>query len=621
MEKLLSFVFKHKFYLLLTFVACFAYSHLFLNRAYVEVEIDCKQHSTFELYWAEADGGFSQYRRAEIHVRPDKKRYEFYLTNLKKIGKLRVDTHNFQGEIDLRKLKISQPGYGEILLQGKNGWGALQPLGHIEKVDTSDKGITVFSNGNDPMFLLQIPPTNKTIAISTYLIHFFVIAALVFLLVTAAGKLNIQLNYVPVLLLGILLLIAAIAYITADRYHPDELAHVTAAAYYTDHWKPPVVEDESIRHTYSAYGASRLNTGEIYYFFAGKFAKLLQFFPMDGFLPYRLFNVFLFALIFLRTLITPQTRLLAVPFLISPQLWYAFSYCTSDAFALFIAFGAGCQLLVEDSFFNNFLRDKMSLKQIGRVILTGLCFSLLFLLKSNFYPYIAAIGVVLAINWYLDKYDIGRKKFATKCVAVAVVLLCFLGIHKSVDVSVNGWDKKARVVALQNEIAIPVFNMTSPLEERSPLFTIKERGQSLHTLLFVHRWFEKTFRSSFGVYGHSSIMGPEGYYDGVRWIGTAFFLFFICSVLLRAPWVFKCEATVLLGLSVALIAASIHHSWTMEIQAQGRYLFPIFSVFGLIYARNFKYINASMFGLFVSVMFLLSSWSFITEAIYRIPRG
>lgn len=619
MVKLLNLIFKHKFYLFLTVLCCFGYSYLFMDRAHVEVEFFSKQKSTFEMYWADSDGGYSQYKRVETHVRPHSNQYSFYLTDLRKIGKIRVDTHNFPGEVTIKSIKISQPGYGEITLNNHSGWDMLVPLHNIDQAEVTKNGLAIVSSNNDPMFELQIPAPTTSTSPYVYLVHFLIIAVFLWLILKSVGKLNEQFAYVPMLLFGILLLITVIACTTRDSYHPDEGVHAAAAAYYIDHWKPPVVEDETIRHTYSVYGSSRLNSGEIYYFIAGKFAKLLEVLPLDGHLPYRLFNVFLFSLIFLRTLLTPQTRLLAIPFLISPQLWYAFSYCTSDAFALFIAFGAGCQVLVDDSFFNNYLRDRFSLKQIGRVALTGVCFSLLFLLKSNFYPYIAAVAVVILTSWYVDKYQIGRGRFFKKCIAVGFVTLCFLAVHKSVDVSVNGWDKKERVVKLQNEIAEPMFNMTSPLEVRSPLFTIKERGTSLHTLLVAYRWFEKSFRSSFGLYGHSTIMGPEGYYNGVRWFGGAFLIFFIGSILLRSPWVYKGETLVLLGLSGALIAASIHHSWTMEIQAQGRYLFPIFSMFGLMYARNYKYINDKMFTMFVTGMFLLSSWSFIIEAIDRIP--
>lgn len=620
MTALLKRVNTYRFYLFLVILCCSLYSLLVLNRAFVEVVVDSPQKSTFELFWAKKDGGYSQYRRVVAHVTPGEKKYRFYLRNLHHISKLRVDTHNFEGQVTIKKLIFSQPGYGKIAFNAESDWRQLIAVNHIESVSCSDKGMTVVSNGNDPMFELSVPVRPHTHGFTVYFFSFLVIAVLVLLIMTTLGHLNKELQFVPILLSGILLLICVIAFTTVDSYHPDETAHAAAVAYYTDHWKPPVVEDPAIRHTFSVYGASRLNNGEIYYFIAGKFAKALEYFPLTGFLPYRLFNVFLFGLIVLRTFWVPQARLLAIPFLISPQLWYSFSYCTSDAFALFIAFSAGCQVMVENSLLNRYLFQRFTYKKIFNLVAVALCFALLLYAKKNFYPYAAALGITILVSWYINRYELEWRVFVKKIFALCLVVLCLAAVPKGIDISVNGFDKSARLIKLQEEIAKPAFNMASPLEVRSSYFTIKERGQSLHTLLFVHRWFEKTFRSSFGVYGHTTIMGPEGYYNGVRWVGVAFFFFLVGTILLKSPLINKVELVLLLGLSALLIAASVHHSWTMEIQAQGRYLFPIFSMLALLYARNYRYINAKMFTLFVSVLFVLSSYSFITQAIERIPR-
>lgn len=620
MTTLWTIINKHKFYLFLVVLCCFIYSSLVLNRAFVEVVVDSPKKSPFEIFWSKDDGGYSVHRHATVYMKPGVKKYRFYLSNLHYIGKLRIDTHNFEGVVTVKKLTLSQPGYGEVVFHSENDWKQLTPLNHIAGVSFSDKGMTVESNGNDPMFEVKIPVRPSTNPYTLYFGSFVVIAGLIFLLIRALGQLNKELQFVPVIMIGILLLICVVAFTTADGYHPDETAHATAAAYYKDHWKPPLVEDPAIRHTFSPYGTSRLNSGEIYYFFAGKFAKALEHIHLSGYLPYRLFNVFLFSLIVLRCFLFPQTRLLAVPFLLSPQIWYVFSYSTSDAFSLFIAFSAGCQVLLKDSLFNKYLYHRFSYKKIFNVVIAAICFTLVLYLKKTYYPYAAALGIVVLFSWYSNRHDLEWRVVLKKMAAMCIVVLCFAAIPKAVDVSVNGFDKSKRKFELQKEIAEPRFNLASPLEVRSPLFTIKERGQSLDTLLFGHRWFEKTFRTSFGVYGHTTIMGPEGYYDAVRWVAVVFFFYFLSTLILKAQWIYKAEAGMLLGLGCLLIVASIHHSWTLEIQAQGRYLFPIFSIFGLLYARNYRLYNAKAFTTLVSVMFILSAYSFITQAIGRIPR-
>ena len=102
-------------------------------------------------------------------------------------------------------------------------------------------------------------------------------------------------EYVPFCMACVLALILAMACLSKKNNHPDEFVHVRAAAYYHDHWIPPKVCASGTEHTYSSHGISRLNTHEIFYFFAGKFSRLLSFVSMDDeYLKCRLLNVLLF---------------------------------------------------------------------------------------------------------------------------------------------------------------------------------------------------------------------------------------------------------------------------------------------------------------------------------------
>lgn len=621
MKKALSYLDKHKFFFLLFILLCCIYSQLVINRALVEITIDVEQKTPFTIFWAEEGQGFSEQRMARVFVKPGKKKYRFYLTNLHNIDKLRVDTHAYVGDASLKSLKMTQIGVENIYLTDKNDFSVLKPINHIANISYQNNRMVVQSDGNDPIFEwdLAISVSNEPV-VFVYIVGFLLIGVFLWLVVHNLGLLNNQLQYVPYLLAGVLMLVLVLACVSADKYHPDERVHVDATNYYKNNWTPPVIEDESIRYTYSVYGASRLNYGEVYYLVAGKFVKCLEVFQFKGYLPYRLFNVFLFSLILIYTIRVPQSRLLAIPFLISPQLWYAFSYCTSDAFALFIAYLVGCQLFVSDSMLRRLLKDSFNSKQIFRFLSVGFLFTMLLLLKKNFLPFTVAVFVIFLVDLYQSSSTFERKRTFIRLICLLGVIGCFFGVHKSVDISINGFDKKERMNQLAIEIAEPLFNLSTPLEQRSPLFNLQERGVTVKELLYSYRWFEKSFRSSFGVYGHSNIMAQKGYYDCVRYVSVAFLLFFFGSVLLKSPWVNKIEGLALLSLAIALIGASIHHSYTMEVQAQGRYLFPIFGIFGLIYGRNYGVINSRIFTLFVVSLFLISTHSFIFEAIYRIPK-
>jgi uncharacterized membrane protein len=73
-------------------------------------------------------------------------------------------------------------------------------------------------------------------------------------------------------------------------------------------------------------------------------------------------------------------------------------------------------------------------------------------------------------------------------------------------------------------------------------------------------------------------------------------------------------------LSVALIGASLYRSWTIDLQAQGRYLFPILPMVGVLLARGRTLVDNGVFILFSIQLFALSLYSYIFIALIQIPR-
>ena len=149
---------------------------------------------------------------------------------------------------------------------------------------------------------------------------------------------------------------------------------------------------------------------------------------------------------------------------------------------------------------------------------------------------------------------------------------------------------------------------------------MKKRGVPLKYLVETKRFFEQTFRSSFGVYGYFTVSGPFRYYDMVRWTSLALLSVFLCLIFYHSWRENGFIAISFLFFSLLLIAISLYHSWTMDFQAQGRYLFPIASMLGIVYAGSQKYLKGPLFTSLFTVMFLLSAYSFIFVAILRIPK-
>jgi hypothetical protein len=628
MEKTLSAATNHRQHQYAILFSCFVallagilYWNFFINRAYVEVELTVETKTDFKIYWAKAGQLFSEKNMAVAIVSPENSRYGFFLTDIGEVERLRVDTHRYIGEAQLKSLTLHQEGWYQLVLKGVEGFRQLLPLTDIAEYRIDDDGLWVSSSGEDPHFELLVNLDRSGIDRIWLIFRLMLLVLLVFSITYAGAFLIDELRFVPVLLFAVLILVIVMAGISKRNAHPDEYVHLDAAAYYQDHWLPPVVDDPDIRHTYSIYGVSRLNNGEVYYLFAGKFHRFLESFQLSEHLSLRLFNVMLLGLIFAATLRCRYARMVALPVLISPQIWYLFSYCTSDGFALFIAFVAAWQLVAPGSLLHRYLRGNSWWTVILGGLAIGLLLGLVLLLKKNYYPFFAFWLLSLsAMLFFSSEYKGLWRTALSRLLVVGAIALAVFGARTGADYLVNGIDRQAKLLEIREDLAHDWYKPTTPLDEKHIYLNLKARGFSLERVVFIDRWFEKTFRSSFGVYGYFTISAPNIYYDLVRWSGVALLVFLFCSIFLRGGLVGSTLAVGALTLSAALIGVSLYHSWASDFQTQGRYLFPILPMLSILYAWNYEAVNRHVLALGVGALYLLGLYSFIFQALLRIPR-
>ncbi|BCL61467.1 hypothetical protein DGMP_21600 [Desulfomarina profundi] len=605
--------------LILCLLAMGLYYLFFIKTAHVVVDLVVTEKTDFKIYWARAGQPYSEEHMSMVIARPGRNHYSFFLTDIGKLARLRIDTHRYKGEATLRRLKIEQEGYASYVFAAPRDFRQLVPLAQIEEFTIDRNGIRVVSTGEDPNFELRIQPEYRGISYFSVAVRFLVISFFVFLVYRGGTHLSRNFLFVPLFLFGAWILIITMAGISERNVHPDEYVHLYATQYYDDHWLPPHLEDESVRQTYSVYGVSRLNNGEVYYFFSGKFHKLLEGFKIPEYFSLRLFNVLLFGLILLYTVGSRCARLVAIPLLLSPQIWYVFSYCDSDAFALFVTFLVGCELVSPSSFMRRFL-EKRRCPYLCGLVLLGSLLGCLFLLKKNYYPFVAFFYLCLGAQLFFTLSAETRKRAMKRLLAISVVGLILFGMRVGADYVVNGLDRNEKIRVLQEERAHPWYKPSTELHNKHVSLYRKARGTTLKEMVTVERWFERSFQSAFGVFGYFTISAPLPYYDLVRWTGAALLVFVFGSIFLRGGVVESGLALSVLCLSSALIAVSLYHSWTVDFQAQGRYLFPIIPMLGILYARTYRVIYQPVLLLGVTCMYMLGVYAFIFEALLRIPK-
>ena len=614
-------VLRHLFAVVVALLASGLYYYFFVATARVEVEVEVSQKADFKIYWAKEGQLYAEEHMAGVVAKPERKKYTFFFTDIGKLARLRIDTHNYAGEAVLKRLVITQEGYRPLVFADREQLARLQPLHDIVESVIADEGLRVTTAGNDGNFELPISPERTGFDLLSLLCRLAVVILLALAVYYGASPLAANLRFVPVLLFGTWLLIVAMAGISRENSHPDEYVHMAAIRYYVDHWLPPQIDDPDIGETFSVYGVSRLNNGEIYYLFAGKFHKFLQSMHLPEYFSLRLFNVLLFGLIVLYAIRSRHARMVALPFLVSAQIWYIFSYSASDAFALFFAFIAACEAINPESLLHRYLKGEGALVALGGTVLLGVLLGIVFLLKVNYLPFVAFFYLVLLAKIFAtDEYFWDKKGAVLRLLLVTLVGLAVYGGRVGVDYLVNGADREAKIAEVQERMASPLYKPSTELHKKHISLYRKARGATLERIVTVDRWFEKVFRSSFGVFGYFTISAGEGFYDLVRWSGVFCLALFFAAVFRGGGWLGGGLAVVALAIAAALIGKSLHHSWTVDFQAQGRYLFPLLPIIGMLYGWHHQVIDRRVILFGVVPLFCLAGYVFIFEALLRIPR-
>lgn len=430
-------------------------------------------------------------------------------------------------------------------------------------------------------------------------------------------------------------LAAAMAIKSQFDAHPDEVHHFAAANYYTTHFLPPKFDDPTIRSSYSVYGVSYLNYHWFEYLAAGKFAFVADYFFANPVLSARFFNIFLLltlAVFFIyRSRNEPEIFILGAFLLISPQIWYVFSYVNNDAIALFLCFLAAYQIARPTSLFNRFLTAETFFGKIGGGLWFGLLVGLLLTAKTNYYTFLLFAGLWLLFRapvYNFRKFDFKRLQKYGFIVLFAVSILLarcaadfyvngetnFVGLSYLNYSSGNFERQNSRLLQVQEEYAEPRYKPSAfenNLANTEPSMKLKAKGETYFSLFSRWRWHESSFRSFVGLYGYFKVYSNTFYYR------LMFFLYVIFGIYVLGAIVRTRDFDALIETGIFLLAASLtifistYLSWTYAVQAQGRYLFPIIPMLGLLIYSNRKKFASAWLNFLFGAMFLASVYSFV----------
>ena len=395
--------------------------------------------------------------------------------------------------------------------------------------------------------------------------------------------------------------------------HPDEEDHFRAARYYMSYWLPPAVGDAKSEGAYStSFGVSYLDEPDIVYVLAGKFSKILSFTGLPPYVLARAFNFILFVVLFL--ILLKYSLQIEIPLygilLLTPQVWYIFSYFNGDAFGFFVG---SCLMLELSKFMRNHEGALPPIK-------IGFWVGMLMLAKRNYYVLLPAVAGVAIWHWIFFSKVEQRRVLLKHWLKVALVAALIAVPKIGYQEWVNGFDLSGKRIVQMEKMAAPGFKPSEVMARYSPWHVnMRAKGQPFRDLLLVHQWHSLSFESMVGVYGFMSVFSPNWYY----WV--MLFLYVLLFGLLFLPSrPFALSELTLTAIAIfgmgASCVASFLNSWTVAFQAQGRYIFPVFCIFPLLLAYKWERLPKKVFYSGFLITGLLSLWNFVFVGLENIPR-
>jgi hypothetical protein len=381
----------------------------------------------------------------------------------------------------------------------------------------------------------------------------------------------------------------AIVFTTATNRHPDETLHLDAVRYYAEQIAPPPLNADGL--IYGPDGWSRVYNGEAVYWIYGRAVAGLRLLAAGLAavggpdlapqlqLPYnplaRLLNVLLLAATLAALIVAAQRNTLAailgLTMLAMPQVIYLYAYLNSDAWGLSAVICTFLFLLTR--------ADLLARRRDG--LWLGLLLATVALSKEPFWLGLPFLLVLAAYRAWPQLAG-AKRRTALEALALAALLVLALAAPLKIIYPLSQPNYAAQATATRDQRAWPGFGPSSPTE---PSRQIRDKGQPFSAIAASPQWYESTARSSYGLFGHFNVGLPawQYYLAGLAALlalgatgGVALSQRQRLSALERSLLI---VAPLTIGLC---LIASLRHSWTVDIQPQGRYLFGALPAFALL---------------------------------------
>ena len=379
-------------------------------------------------------------------------------------------------------------------------------------------------------------------------------------------------------------LVVYIAIYSDYGIHPDETVSKMAIDFYLTNWIPPDIRNEMVANTFSNYGHSRLEEMSVYYFLAGKVGFLFKE-VVHSANYYRIFNICLYLVMcFVVIKKIWKESWLIICSAATPQLCYIFSYATSDAWDYFCSFLLFYQIAVKDSMLNKALDDCNKKRKYAQLAFFGVLAAFIFMGKASYY--IVLLLAFLVFLFKLIKSEaLKKRKLIMDYIYILLIFSAVFMTRYSFNMYYYGLDQAKISAQVREERADYQFKNATPMEEKYFGLALKDRGVPLEELFNRYSFLRTSYESFCGVYGGMVFYSDSSYYYILGIVYALVILILIENTLNLKTWIERIEyMTFILTIPVSVFL-SIYHSWTGDLQPQGRYLLPMLIGIGYLASK------------------------------------
>ncbi len=595
------------------YLATFAYKSHFE----IEIETTAEQKTNFKVYWAPQDRGYLESRSSRVRIRKGLHHLKIPLGNLDSVRKLRIDPIEYAGRVTIKSIGLSQSGYKKIQLEHAQ-LKRLKPLSQIESIRLNTDGLIVDTADTDGNLEFDFIPEKSNLFPWTHLTNALLIMLCSIGLRRVITWLVADHTYVVVCMTSVVVMIATMAMISSIHVHPDERVHLKAIEYYANHFLPPAIDSPEIKDSFSDYGKSRLSTYELYYPFAGFFSRIISPLDLSDLISARVLGVLLFLALLLLAVARPDFRLFALPLVISPQIWYLYSYPNSDGFALMVSMFIAYQLAVSETTLNRFLGESRPRYFVLSLMGFGLLAGTMLLSKVNFYFYL--LFLLLYLLWRLfNGYYPDTRRLWVRVAMVSVVAVSMFGGRYALDVAVNGPNPQVIINQFVELNAKKIYRPSTPMEKKHVHLYMKQRGNPLDVVMSFG-WAPVSFATSFGSFGYTQYFGSDNFFSMVSVLLTLLLTGVLVFSLIHGPPSTHVLISLACFAAILLLGASIWSSWTENFQPQGRYLAPIIPMMAIVLHHVRTHLNPMVIASLVLSLYAMSVYSFVYIGLGQISK-